>query len=376
MKKLVAVLVFVMLCKASLAQTLTSVSPDSTYRGATLSALISGVNTLFQSSSTTGFYLEQGTNSIIGSLNSMNALSETQTEIDFVIPYNAPYGWYDLRYVYEDTASQGTYLTLTLPNAVEILSANVTISGVVFEDLNGNGIQDAGEQGVSGQQILLTPDNTLFTTNSNGAYMVNTYPGIKTITWQQSSGFVITAGSQASYTANFTAPVTGYNFGLSTTGPVIISISADSMLQGTTLNAVISCAGVVLQNGSPLGAIISTYLTTPGGTPVVGGSNITVINPTQFSVTFNSSGNLLAPGVYSLVLYYSDSLGVIHTLTLPNAVTVYAASMYLSGTAFVDVNPDGLLGFQEPGMGGQTITLQPDNQTVQTDNLEPFKPII
>ena len=40
MKKLVAVLVFVMLCKASLAQTLTSVSPDSTYRGATLSALI------------------------------------------------------------------------------------------------------------------------------------------------------------------------------------------------------------------------------------------------------------------------------------------------------------------------------------------------
>ncbi|HMU76187.1 MAG TPA: SdrD B-like domain-containing protein [Bacteroidia bacterium] len=369
MKKLVAVLVFVMLCKASLAQTLTSVSPDSTYRGATLSALISGVNTLFQSSSTTGFYLEQGTNSIIGSLSSMNALSETQTEIDFVIPYNAPYGWYDLRYVYEDTASQGTYLTLTLPNAVEILSANVTISGVVFEDLNGNGIQDAGEQGVSGQQILLTPDNTLFTTNSNGAYMVNTYPGIKTITWQQSSGFVITAGSQASYTANFTAPVTGYNFGLSTTGPVIISISADSMLQGTTLNAVISCAGVVLQNGSPLGAIISTYLTTPGGTPVVGGSNITVINPTQFSVTFNSSGNLLAPGVYSLVLYYSDSLGVIHTLTLPNAVIVYAASMYLSGTAFVDVNPDGLLGFQEPGMGGQTITLQPDNQTVQTDNL-------
>lgn len=264
MKKLVAVLVIVMLCKTTLAQTLTSVSPNSTYRGTTLSALISGANTLFQSSSTTGFYLEQGTTSIIGSLSSMNALSETQSEMDFVISNFVPYGWYDLRYVYEDTASQGTFITLTLPNAVEILSAPVTISGVVFDDQNGNGIQDAGEQGIGGQQILLTPDNTLFTTNSNGNYIVNTSPGTKTITWQPTPSFVISAGSQASYTGNFSAPATGYNFGLTTVpGPVILSISPDSMLQGTTLNAVISCAGVVLQNGSPLGSIMNTILQLP-----------------------------------------------------------------------------------------------------------------
>jgi len=373
MKKLVAVLVIVMLCKATLAQTLTSVSPNSTYRGTTLSALISGANTLFQSSSTTGFYLEQGTTSIVGSLSSMNALSETQAEMDFVISNFVPYGWYDLRYVYEDTANQGTFLTLILPNAVEVLSASVTISGVVFDDQNGNGVQDAGEQGIGGQQILLTPDNTLFTTNSNGNYIVNTSAGTKTITWQQSGNYNISAGSQASYTGNFTAPVTGYNFGLTATGPEILSISPDSILQGTTLNAVISCAGVVLQNGSPMGSIINTNLTTPAGTFVGFGSNVTVISPTQFSVTINGIGNLLAPGVYNLVVNYIDSLGVIHTLTLPNAVTVYAAGMYLSGTAFIDVNPDGLLGFQEPGMAGQTITLQPDNQTVQTDNLGNYK---
>lgn len=369
MKKLVAVLIIVMLCKTTLAQTLTSVSPNSTYRGTTLSALISGANTLFQSSSTTGFYLEQGPTSIVGSLSSMNALSETQVEMDFAISNFVPYGWYDLRCVYEDTANQGTFLTLILPNAVEVLSASVAISGVVFDDQNGNGIQDAGEQGIGGQQILLTPDNTLFTTSSNGNYIVNTSSGTKTITWQPTPSYMISAGSQASYTGNFTAPATGYNFGLTATGPAVLSISPDSMLQGTTLNAVISCTGVVLQNGSPMGAIISTYLTTPAGTSVVGGSNITVISQTQFSVSFNSSGNNLAPGVYNLVVYYGDSLGVIHTLTLTNAVTVYAAGMYLSGTVFIDVNPDGLLGFQEPGMAGQTITLQPDNQTVQTDNL-------
>ena len=362
-----------MLCKTTLAQTLTSVSPNSTYRGTTLSALISGANTLFQSSSTIGFYLEQGTNSIIGSLSSMNALSETQTEMDFAISNFVPYGWYDLRYVYEDTASQGTFITLILPNAVEILSASVTISGVVFDDQNGNGVQDAGELGIGGQQILLTPDNTLFTTNSNGNYIVNTSPGTKTIMWQPIPSFVISAGSQASYTGNFSAPATGYNFGLTTVpGPVIISISPDSMLQGTTLNAVISCAGVVLQNGSPIGAIMNTYLITPGGIPVAFGWNVTVINQTQFSGSF-SIGNNLAPGVYNLVVFYIDSLGDIHTLTLPNAVTVYAAGMYLSGTAFSDVTPDGLLGFQEPGMAGQTITLQPDNQTVQTDYLGNYK---
>lgn len=369
MKKLVAVLIIVMLCKTTLAQTLTSVSPNSTYRGTTLSALISGANTLFQSSSTTGFYLEQGSTSIVGSLSSMNALSETQVEVDFAISNFVPYGWYDLRYVYEDTANQGTYLTLILPNAVEVLSASVTISGVVFDDQNGNGIQDAGEQGIGGQQILLTPDNTLFTTNSNGNYIVNTSSGTKTITWQPTPSFMISTGSQASYTGNFTAPATGYNFGLTTTGPAVLSISPDSMMQGTTLNAVISCAGVVLQNGSPMGAIISTYLTTPGGTTVIVGGNVTVISPTQFSVTFNSSGHSLAPGVYNLVVYYGDSLGVNHTLTLTNAVTVYAAGMYLSGTSFIDVTPDGLLGFQEPGIGYQTITLQPDNQTFQTDYL-------
>jgi hypothetical protein len=46
------------------------------------------------------------------------------------------------------------------------------IGDFVWNDLNKNGIQDAGEPGIAGAQVVLTgAANTTTTTNANGSYL-------------------------------------------------------------------------------------------------------------------------------------------------------------------------------------------------------------
>ncbi|MFK7907073.1 MAG: SdrD B-like domain-containing protein, partial [Chitinophagales bacterium] len=54
-----------------------------------------------------------------------------------------------------------------------------SIAGVVFEDTNGNGVQDAGEPGIEGVIVLLEPangPNIIATTDGNGVYIFTDLP--------------------------------------------------------------------------------------------------------------------------------------------------------------------------------------------------------
>ena len=64
------------------------------------------------------------------------------------------------------------------------LHAAGSVSGFVWDDLNTNGIQDAGEPGIPNQVVTLAgPVNATTTTDANGAYLFSNLPaGNYTIT--------------------------------------------------------------------------------------------------------------------------------------------------------------------------------------------------
>ncbi len=103
-------------------------------------------------------------------------------------------------------------------------SAVGSLSGVIFVDLNRNGLRDTGEPGLAGARVTITQPNTTIsvqaTTDSNGAYAVNNL-------------------AVGNYTVTITLPA---SYGLTTVGSTTVSV-------GTT--------GTVVPN---IGTIVQIYL--------------------------------------------------------------------------------------------------------------------
>lgn len=110
-----------------------------------------------------------------------------------------------------------------------------TFCGNVFQDLNGNGVQNAGEAGVSGQTIYLYSGSTLVataTTDAYGHYTIPVHPGTYTIQYTAGSSYAITIPFGTSTSPNHAqyGPFTisangntycGYNFGIRNTNVTI-----------------------------------------------------------------------------------------------------------------------------------------------------------
>ncbi|PQJ13863.1 hypothetical protein BST94_16170 [Nonlabens xylanidelens] len=61
----------------------------------------------------------------------------------------------------------------TVPEEENGFNTPGTIEGLVYDDVNGNGTQDAGEPGLSGVDVLITDEDgnaQTVTTDANGAY--------------------------------------------------------------------------------------------------------------------------------------------------------------------------------------------------------------
>lgn len=92
----------------------------------------------------------------------------------------------------------------------------------VWYDRNGNGIQEAGEPGISGATVTLTGTtgggtaiNQTTTTNSNGAYsFTNLAPGTYTVTFTTPSGFTPTLSNQGGDDSKDSDPVSGVVSGI------------------------------------------------------------------------------------------------------------------------------------------------------------------
>ena len=81
-----------------------------------------------------------------------------------------------------------------------MLFAGASVGDKVWQDTNGNGVQDAGEAGVSGVTVQLLKGGTSVataTTDASGRYIfTNVVPGTYTVVFQKPSGSSFTAPSQ------------------------------------------------------------------------------------------------------------------------------------------------------------------------------------
>jgi len=91
---------------------------------------------------------------------------------------------------------------------------DVTISGTKWEDHNGNGVRDTGDQGLSGWHILMNGQDTGLVTDTNGDYSFSAGPGSFTLQEQLQPGWTQTYGNAGyNITTSSGIDVGGNDFG-------------------------------------------------------------------------------------------------------------------------------------------------------------------
>jgi uncharacterized surface anchored protein len=267
-------------------------------------------------------------------------------------------------------------------NFGQYVPASGTLSGNVYNDLNGNDV-DNSEPGIAGVTVTLTGTTStggsvsLTTTSaSNGSYSFSGLAaGTYTLTETPPAGYVTEKGDVGSIggtagteTVSSIALATGgsgtnYNFGQYQT----------SSLSGTVYN---DLNGNDVDNTEPGIAGVTVTVTGTNGA----GQSVTITTTTASNGTYSFSG--LAPGVYTLTEtppagYVTEkgdvgSLGGTAATAAVSSVTVtsgqagtnYNFGQYqcstISGTVYNDLNGNDTDN-SEPGIAGVTVTLTGTN---------------
>jgi hypothetical protein len=167
----------------------------------------------------------QLTNSVTGTLLA-TAVSDTQG--NFAFPNLGPLTGAQYR-VREVVPGGWQQTTITPPDLPALSGHNssvsfgnfhsINIAGTVFNDLNSNGIRDAGEPGIAAFTVLLKQGSTVVAsavTAADGGYALSSIgPGTYTLMEKPRHGFVITGPPGGSYTINAVSAtnLTGQDFG-------------------------------------------------------------------------------------------------------------------------------------------------------------------
>ncbi len=161
----------------------------------------------------------------------------------------------------------------------------VTLSGMLFEDLNSNGAKDEGEPGLADRTIVLDLDsnesvNMTTQTLGDGTYSFsNVGPGTHRLLAVQQTGWMQTTPDPAAITVVSGQDVAGINFGnVENVPPTDISLSLNSLAEN-----------------QPAGALVGRLTTTD---LTVGDSHVyalvnTASYPDNEFFTIDASGNLL-----------------------------------------------------------------------------------
>jgi uncharacterized repeat protein (TIGR01451 family) len=291
------------------AHALVSVYPDSAYVGQTISVTISS-NDLFTpgSVSNTGVSLSR-TQAPTGFNSVQVTYVDTNTIIaKFNVPNNVTYlGTYNIR-VYNSSGLVGYHY---LNNGFTIVNAPIYMNGIVYYDADSNGVKAAGETGVGGGKLLLTPDSSYSFSDNNGNYSFGTTPGAHTITWVPQPNYQLSIGSPASYTATVNTTTSGYDFGLKTN----YAIYADSIRLGACWSG---CA-----------------------------------HPNTFQITYENIGLIAYDGYVYMVL---DSINMIPSVgygTPPDSVI--GDTLFWNFTNLQPFHPVNISAYIDTPIGGDTI---------------------
>lgn len=234
----------------------------------------------------------------------------------------------------------------------------------VFNDLDGDGIQDPNEPGLSGVTITLTDANgqtRTITTDANGNYQfTDVPPGSYTVTVTPPAGFNGTTPSSQSVTLTAGQTLENVDFGLQQ-APGSIGDSVFNDLDGD---------GTQDPGEAGLGGVTVTI----AGTDVNG-------NPVTFTTQTSADGiyrfNNIPPGNYTVTVTpppgFSNTNAGTQTITLAEGQSIDTVDFGLRSPTgaigdrvFSDVDGDGIQDDNEPGLGNVTVTLRDANNNIVT----------
>jgi len=228
------------------------------------------------------------------------------------------------------TATNTPTSTSVPTSTVTPTTALVAVSGTVYNDGNGNGVQDQGEQGVSGVTVHVSgPQFTSVTTNSSGVYSAsNLTQGQYTVVVVAPSGYHTTTAS--SPVVNLTGPMT-VNFGIQQNQ---ISSTPTPTLVTQALPFTINLGVWTLQNGDTIefdfihDATGTKYTLTP-----------TVSRTAQTGIYTLTISHQMQQGSYTVYVTAKGHLRKKYALSYPpsnNSLLDLSANPLVSG----DVNAD------------------------------------
>jgi subtilisin family serine protease/protocatechuate 3,4-dioxygenase beta subunit len=241
----------------------------------------------------------------------------------------------------------------------------VTISGTVFNDINGNGTQDAGEPGLANWIVfddlnnngVFDPGEGFTTTDSSGHYtLANIGPGAHHIREFLFPGWTQIAPAADVYDIMPTSGtnVTGRNF-------------ADQLVNPATIS------GTVFEDLTASGVLDPSDPGLAGWTVFIDANNSGVLNPNgEFTVT-DANGHYtlggLVPGTYVVrevrMAGFNQSVPSTSSYTVTvaadNQVTGFDFGNWrpvsISGNVFNDVNGDGIREPEEASLPGWNVFL-------------------
>ncbi len=265
-----------------------------------------------------------------------------------------------------------------------------SVSGVVYEDANNNGIQDSGEAIIGGVTITLKDSggNTVATTTSDsstGAWsFANLVPGQYSVVESQPATHndgKDTAGNLSATAVSDTISVT-LSAGSSSTGnlfgerpipPTIGSISGrvedDEDASSTTSAGDLPIAGVLITLVDAGGNTVATTTTDASGAwsfsgIALGSYQVRETQPTAYNTVNETAGvgaTIAATNVFVVTITGGtpNSTGNVFREVGP-----IAAPASLSGKVYVDAGNDGIASPGEMPIEGVTITVRDSSNTV------------
>ncbi len=248
------------------------------------------------------------------------------------------------------------------------------ITGTVFTDLNGNGQFDTGDQGVAGRTVFLDVDGSGAPDATNPS-----------TTTDSLGKFSFTGVAAGSYTVREVLPA---NVSLSTPTQSI-TVTAGQTTSGVNLGEFPSIVGTVFADANGNGALDTTETGVAGRTvflDIDGSGTPDASNP---STTTDATGRYwfsgIAAGTYNVREVVASGVQLTTaavqsaTVTLGHAAssinfgeTATSSQGSISGQVFEDVDVNGQLDGDEPGLAGRTVFLDidgtgaPDSQNTST----------
>ncbi|GLZ42916.1 SdrD B-like domain-containing protein [Actinokineospora sp. NBRC 105648] len=242
-----------------------------------------------------------------------------------------------------------------------------SLAGVVFEDTNGNGTQDPGEQGIAGVTVMLSgtddqgnPVSTTVLTGANGGYLFDgLVGGDYSVIETQPAGYVDGIDTAGSSGGTLTPPDTVAAIildpGVNATSYTFAEFRASGLSGRVVDDGGNGIPGVTITLTGP--GVPITVTTGPDGSysfPNLppGTYSITETQPAGYGDgpdTAGTAGGTVGPDTFTGIVVGSGTTGTGYQFAEDRGS--------LAGVVFDDTNNNGVQDSGEPGIGGVSVTL-------------------